>query len=188
MSDLLDLRIGEFLDRLSASGGSPGAGSAAALVAATAAAVVAMAARASVEEWEDAAGIAAQAEAIRRKLQPLAQADAEALEEALERLAAGGGDEALGEALERAAEIPLRIVEASADVAELAAYASPSVRADVRADAVAAAMLAEAAARTCASLVEVNLATVEGDARLERARALAAACRRAAERAAAATA
>lgn len=187
VSDLLDLPIREYMKRLCVSDGAPGAGSTAAIVGATAAALVEMAARASRDDWPEASGAAAQAAALRARLDPLCQADAEALEEALARLEEkDSGDQALGEALGRAADVPLRIAEAAADVAELAAHAAGEVRAEVRPDAGAAAVLAEAAARTSAKLVEVNLATLEGDERLERARYLAKASSRAAARALAA--
>jgi formiminotetrahydrofolate cyclodeaminase len=42
----------------------------------------------------------------------------------------------------------------------------------IRADAISAATLAEAAAETAATLVEVNLGTLAGDPRIERARQL----------------
>ena len=184
MTELVGLSIRDYLRELAVSQGAPGAGSTAAIVGATAAALVEMAARASREEWDGAGGAIAQAAALRGRLEPLAQADADALEEALARLGEEGtGDEALGEALGRAAQIPLRITEAAADVAELAAHVAGEVRADVQADAAAAALLAESAARTGAKLVEVNLATLEGDERLERARRLAQASSRAAIRA-----
>ena len=184
MAELIDLSIRDYLTRLATSDGAPGAGSTAAIIGAAAAALVEMAARASEDDWAEARGAAAQASVLRSRLDPLCEADAEALEEALARLREdGAGDEALGEALGRAAAVPLRITEAAADVAELAADAVANVRADVRADAAAAALLAEAAARTGAKLVEVNLATLEGDERLERAQRLAESSRRAARRA-----
>jgi methenyltetrahydrofolate cyclohydrolase len=187
MSELLELPIRDYLRRLAASQGAPGAGSTAAVTGTAAAALLEMAARASLDEWPEAAGAAAQAASLRRRLEPLAQADAEALEEALTRLGEeGAGDEALGEALGRAALVPLRITEAAANVAELAAQVADQVRPDVRADAGAAALLAEAAARTGAKLVEVNLGTLEGDERLETARRLARASTAAALRALAA--
>jgi methenyltetrahydrofolate cyclohydrolase len=184
VTELGDRSIRTYLDDLAISQGAPGAGSTAAVVGAAAAALVEMAARASREEWPEAGGTVAQAAALRGRLEPLVQADADALEEALTRLGEeSGGDAALGEALGQAALVPLQIAKVAADVAELAAQAAGHVRADVRADASAAALLAEAAARTGAKLVEVNLATLEGDVRLETARSLAQASSRAALRA-----
>ena len=79
-------------------------------------------------------------------------------------------DFALGLALLRAAEVPLRIAEAAADVAELAAARRrPRASPHLRPDATAAAALAEAATRAATHLVEINLATVPGDRHSERA-------------------
>ena len=72
-------------------------------------------------------------------------------------------DFALGTALLRAAEVPLRIAEAAADVTELAAVAAAEGSPHLRPDATAAAALAEAATRAATHLVEINLATVPGD-------------------------
>ena len=80
-------------------------------------------------------------------------------------------DFALGTALLRAAEVPLRIAEAAADVAELAALTAAEGSPHLRADATAAAALAEAATRAAAHLVDINLATVRGDAHSARAAA-----------------
>jgi len=55
-------------------------------------------------------------------------------------------------------------------VATLAAELVERGNPNLRGDAVTAALLAEAAVRATANLVEINLGTREGDARLERAR------------------
>ena len=97
---------------------------------------------------------------------------------------AGGGDpQDLGLALERAAEVPLEIAEAAVDVASLAALVAERGEQALRADAVAAAVLALAAARAAATLVEVNLGTTASDERVTRARDLAGSATAAAERA-----
>jgi methenyltetrahydrofolate cyclohydrolase len=173
--NLLELTVAAWLDTLAAADPVPGAGSAAALTASTAAALVAMTARLS-EGWEDAPGVVAQALALQERLAELAQSDADAYAESLEALAARakGSDErrdlALGDALDRAARVPLAIAETAHDVALLAAKAAEHVRIEVQADAQAAASLAAAAASTAALLVEVNLTTSEHDERVRRAR------------------
>ena len=68
--DYLDLRIDDFLDRLTEGGRAPGGGSAAALAVAFAAGLVAMVARCSRESWDDAAGVAAQSLAIKERDHP----------------------------------------------------------------------------------------------------------------------
>ena len=84
-------------------------------------------------------------------------------------------DFALGAALVRAAEVPLAIAEAAADVAELAALAAADGAPHLRPDATAAAALAEAAIRAATHLVEINLAIVPGDRHTEAAARLSAA-------------
>jgi formiminotetrahydrofolate cyclodeaminase len=166
----------DFLDTVAAETSAPGGGSVAAVVTAFAAALVAMGARFSREEWEDAAGAVAQAEALRARVLPLADEDARAYESVLvalrlpTELEPEARDAALGRALSRAADVPLAIAEAALDVAGLAAEVAERGNPNLRGDAVTAALLAEAAVRATANLVEINLATREDDERLARAR------------------
>ena len=170
--ELRELRVAELLDRIAEGPPPPGGGSAAALVSAMAASLVSMAARAN-----DVLGAAAQADALRARLLALAEEDAEALERALQSLA-GNTDESrpeardfsLGRALRQAADTLVLIAEASEDVALAAAELAARVEGPVKADAAAASVLAEASARVAAHLVAINLATLEGDERLSRAR------------------
>jgi formiminotetrahydrofolate cyclodeaminase len=78
----------------------------------------------------------------------------------------------IGETLSRAADVPLEIAECAASVSELAAEIAVCGNPNLRGDAAAAAILASSAARVAANLVEINLSTVEGDDRVERARAI----------------
>lgn len=170
----LELRVGELLDSVARRGG-PGAGAVAALGAASAAALVELAARATdPADWPEAGGAAAQARRLRDRLVPLAHEDAEAYQAAIAQLGEQGDDFALGEALARAADIPLEIAEHAENVAGLAAEAAERASGDVRADASAAAALALGSAWAAARLVEVNLAMREDDPRLVRARVIAA--------------
>ena len=175
--DLLDLRLGEFLEAVAGEEPTPGGGTAAALAVATSAALTAMVARASVE-WPDASAAVAQAERLRKRTAPLAQQDAEAYEEALvtlhlpERVEPVVRDLAVGAALTRAAQVPMAIAEAGADAASLAALVADRGIADRRGDAVAAAFLAEAGTRAAAALVAVNLTVKANDERLKRAELL----------------
>jgi methenyltetrahydrofolate cyclohydrolase len=166
----LDLRFGELLDSVVERGG-PGAGVIAALSAASAAALVELAARATAEdEWAEAAGAATQARRLRERLVSLAREDAEAYEEAVAKLKETGDDFLLGEALARAADVPLEIAGHAENVAALAAEAAARATPDLRADAAAAAALALGSAWAAAKLVEVNLAMQTDDPRLARAR------------------
>ena len=131
------------------------------------------------DEWPEAAGVAAQAEALRDRAAPLAQIDAEQYEAALRSLDGNGearGDRRdfdVGRAHARAAEPPLQIVEAATDVALLAALVAQNGNQALRADAAAAGALAAAAARAAAELIAVNLTASAQDERVVRARALA---------------
>jgi formiminotetrahydrofolate cyclodeaminase len=146
-------------------------GSAAARTVAVAAQVAAMVANRS-----NVAGHAAQAEALERRAVRLARLDAEAFAAAIEALR-GQERRDLGRRMSAAADVPVQIAEAAADVSALAAELARTAEPDVRADAVTAAALAEAAAASAAHLVAVNLTVSDGDPRLEAARAAAAAAR-----------
>jgi len=100
--------------------------------------LVAMAARLS-PAWEDGAGVAAQAQALRARVTPLALADSEAYAEVLAALASGAEQRPdLAAALRRASEVPLAITEAAADTATLAAYTVSRCGASVRGEALVA--------------------------------------------------
>lgn len=173
-----DLTVQELCETVAAQTSAPGGGSVAAIVTAFAASLTAMAARFATEEWEDAAGAVAQAEALRARVLPLADEDARAYESFLlarrmsEDFDPQIRDAAIGEALSRAADVPLAIAEAALDVASLAAELVEHGNPNLRGDAATAALLSEAAVRATANLVEINLATREGDDRIERAREL----------------
>src|SRR4051812_44744797 len=129
--------------------------------------------------WSEGRAAAAQADALRRRLAPLSGENAEAYVRALDSLAlpetvdADERNRAIVEALGGAADVPLRIASAAADVARLAAEAGRCGEAALRPDATVAAVLAAGAARAAAHLVEVNLTTSAGDARVIESRALA---------------
>jgi formiminotetrahydrofolate cyclodeaminase len=138
-----------------------------------------MVARCSRDSWEDAGGVAAQAQAICDRAVVLAQTDGKAWEDALSALHAAQGEQVndarrdfqLEQKLERAAAVPLEIAELGADAAALAALAGERGDGTYRGDASAAAALAAGGARAAAHLVQVNLGVRPGDARLVRARA-----------------
>jgi formiminotetrahydrofolate cyclodeaminase len=175
---VLSLTVDELLDELARGTPVPGAGSAAALVTAAAAALTAMAGRCSRDSWAEAGAAVAQAESLRARAGALAREDADALEAFLAARAATAEprrearDFTLGQALFLAADVPLAIAEIACDVALLAAHAAENCEDDVRPDAASAAALAYGAVRAAAHLVEVNLATAEGDARVTSARSL----------------
>ena len=159
---LASLPAGRLHDVLAEAGPGPAGGSAAALAATMASGLVRLVARVS-HDWEDGPGIAAQAAALGDRTLVLADEDHRAYTHAVEQLRAPDRDATLGRALRRAAEVPLQISEAAADVAMLAALAARDGAESVRADAWAAATLAEAASAAAARLVHVNLTTLPDD-------------------------
>lgn len=174
--EYLDLRLGDFLERLGTGKPAPGSGSASALTVAFAAGIVVMVARQSEGSWEDSPGIAAQALALQDRAAPLALADAQVWAQALEALAAARVEDPppngeLEAKLDLSAAVPLEIAEIAADTATLAALAAELGEGTYRPDAAAAAVLAAAGARAAAHLVAVNLTVQQGDVRLVRARA-----------------
>jgi formiminotetrahydrofolate cyclodeaminase len=176
--DLLGARVEDLLDAVAADSYGPGGGSVAAIVVALSASLLAMTARLSIDDWDEAGGAVAQAKSLRLRVAPLAAADAQAFRDAIRALGGEHRSETgtrpieLGTALARAAEVPLQIAEAAADVAALAALVAERASGDVQPDAAAAAALAAAGARAAAHLVEVNLGAQEQDERVSAARAL----------------
>jgi formiminotetrahydrofolate cyclodeaminase len=184
---LTGLPLPALLEELAAPREVPGAGSALAAALAAAAAVVQMAARLSPESWADAAGVAAQAEALRERAVQLVDEDAEAYGLALEARAAADArarpeqrDWALGQVTAAAAEPPLALARLAADLAELCGAAGGRVEPRVHADVAAAAVLAAAVVRGSRALVAANLTALAGDARVEEADRLVAAAEAAA--------
>jgi methenyltetrahydrofolate cyclohydrolase len=164
---LVSSRLDEFLDRVASEESVPAGGSVAAITVAMAAGLVAKAARLS-REWPRAAEVVTRAEALRALVAPLAEADSEAYTSVLEALRR---KEDVADALSAAAEVPLAIAEAAAEVAELAALTAIEGNARLRGDALMAAELAEAGVRGAAELVAINLGGRE-DGRVRRAREL----------------
>lgn len=189
LDSFLAQRVDELLEEIATDTPAPGGGSVAALVVAMAAGLAAMAARFSLEHWDEAAGAVEQADALRASAIPLAPGDSAAYEEVLtamrlpKNLEPEVRNKTIGNALARAAEIPLEIAGQAAQVAELAALVAEHGNPNLRGDAVAAALLASAAARAAANLVEINLGTTASDERIARARSRVAAAAEAAERA-----
>jgi len=170
---------------------APGAGAVSGIVTAMAAGLISSAAKRS-PDWEEARGVSAQAQALRARVEKLAEANEEAYLEALALIEGaaeeGGRDAAIGKALDTAAELPLSIAECAYDVALLGCEAAQHATRGGAEDACAAAHLAEAAARAAAGLIAANLVSIPGDERVAHAQRLADAAAVAAKRAVAASA
>jgi formiminotetrahydrofolate cyclodeaminase len=181
----------ELLDEIAGPSPAPGAGAVSGLVIAMAAGLIASAARRS-PDWPGSRGVVAQAEALRARVERLAEENeaaylaARALIEGAEGGDGNVSDEVIGKALDTAAELPLAIAEVAYDVVllggETAAHAAPG-GAD---DAAAAAVLAEGASHAAAALIAANLVSIPGDARVAYAHRLAAAATDAVRRSASA--
>jgi methenyltetrahydrofolate cyclohydrolase len=164
--DYLDLPLGEFLDRVASDGPAPGGGSVAAIAVALAAGLAGMAARLSIGQLADAPEMAGQADAARRRVAPLARADAESYGLVLdayrepdpEVLTARARD-----ALSGAADVPLAVAEAGSEVAGIASRLAQEGNPNLRGDALAAVLLAGAGVRAASTLVGINLSTANVD-------------------------
>lgn len=139
---------------------APGGGGASAVTAALAAGLVAMAARFSAAQLPGAGDTAAQADRLRRRVAGLADEDATAYQAVLDAYAlpraAAGRRERIRDALHGAAAVPLEIAEVAAQVGQLATGVAAGGNPNLRGDAVTAAYLAEASARSAAALVDIN--------------------------------
>jgi formiminotetrahydrofolate cyclodeaminase len=162
----LDLTLGQFLDQIAARQAAPGAGATAALAVAMAAGLVTMAARYSGDRLEHAEDVITRAETLRLRVAPLAQADAGAYQQVIEARALTNEPDpkaresrrqAIRRALEGAADVPLKIAEIGADVAELAATVVERGNPNLRGDGVTAGLLAASGARSTAMLVGINV-------------------------------
>ncbi len=83
--------------------------------------------------------------------------------------------QAITSALAEAAGVPLEIAQIGAEVAELAAELAEHGNTNLRGDAAAGAVLAEASVRAAATLVAINLSARPDDGRISRSAALASA-------------
>jgi methenyltetrahydrofolate cyclohydrolase len=145
------------LDAIAARTPAPGGGSTAATATALAAALVEMAASFTADldpEFQRAGG-------LRTRALELAEIELHAYEPVLEALRLPHEDPARADrvsAAERAAsQPPLEIARVAADLAELAAELATNGNPNLKGDAIAGALLAEAAAQAAARLVAINL-------------------------------
>lgn len=167
MTSFLDQTLTAFLDQAAARQPAPGGGSAAALTVALAAGLTAMAARFSAPQVGDSEELAVQADQLRHRAAALVDEDARAYQAALDtRRGRAAGSSTAREAAQHAAIVPLQICELAGQSATLAARLATDGNPNLRGDAITAALLAEAAARSAASLVRINVAVGAPDAGL----------------------
>lgn len=151
----------------------------AAVAVALAAALSGMSARLSADQLADAPELADRADVSRRRVAPLARADAESYGRVLDayHLPREPDPETrtkrIRDALSGAADVPLAIAEVGNEVAAIAARLVEEGNPNLEGDAMTAVLLAEVGVRAAAALAEINLssANVE-DERLGRANRL----------------
>jgi formiminotetrahydrofolate cyclodeaminase len=179
MSALADRSLGQLLDQVAAASPSPGGGSSCALACALAAGLVEMAAAFTLSRAEYAdrhermTALHERAGALRAEALALAERELHVYGAVLDALRLPedepGRAERLDAALSAAADSPLAVARAAAEVAGLAAEVARTGNRHLRGDAMAGAVLAEAACAAAARLAELNLAGRPGDPRREEA-------------------
>jgi formiminotetrahydrofolate cyclodeaminase len=176
------------LEQLAARTPAPGGGAAAALTCAMAAALVEMA-----TSFASAQGLEVvhdRAHRIREEVSGLAYADGRAYGVVLEALRMEPGEartQSLDDAVSGAIGVPMQVLELATEVATLAADVAETGNRNLEGDALAGSLLAEAAARSAATLAQLNASMLSrhavADAHLERLRPALAKATRARERA-----
>lgn len=168
--DLAELSLSELLRRLAARTPAPGGGSSAAVTCAFAAGLVEMAA--GFDRAPEAGQSALRAAALRAEALELAERELHSYQPVLDalRLPVGDGERGreLAAARSSASDPPFRVAAIGAELAELAAELACAGNPNLAGDAIAGALLAEAACRAAARLVELNLRTAPEDARVSR--------------------
>jgi len=169
--------IQSYADKLASGDPAPGGGSAAALVGALGAALVTMVTNLTLGKEKYAAvqqqitELKAEAEDLRGELADLVTLDAcayEAVAEAMKMPRDTDRDKkertkVLQAALKGAAEVPLQVAEAAAEVARLSLPAAEKGNPNAVSDAGVAVLLADAAAQSAALNVRINLAWIENE-------------------------
>jgi formiminotetrahydrofolate cyclodeaminase len=179
---ILDLTVGDLLERLGSSDPSPGGGAAAALAGALGAALVQMTAnltigRPRLADVEDQArSIEDRAGTLRRQLAELGDADSAAFDTVSAAYKLPRTDDAqkaartqaIQSALHTAAEVPMQTARVCAEVLAVAEEAAPILNPAVISDVVVGAVLTQAALESAAINVEINLAAMTDASAAER--------------------
>ena len=158
----------ELLDEVAAATPAPGGGTSVAWTCALAAALVEMA---SAFAGPGSSQAATRAGALRERALALGEQELRSYRPVLEALKLPRDDperpSRLDAALSAAAEAPLELARAGAEIAGLARGTAQSGSVHLRGDAEAGLLLAEAACQAAANLVQINLAGRADDPRLE---------------------
>ncbi len=169
------MTLEQFLDELASAAPAPGGGSAAAMAGATGAALVAMVARLTIgrKNYQDVnaefENILPRAEARRAELIQFIQLDADAYSRVMAAYQLPKTDDAektaraaaIQDALQEAANVPLRVARACAQVLEMSAIAAAKGNKNAASDAGAGAVMAEAGLQMALLNVEINLGLIQ---------------------------
>lgn len=169
-----DGSVQALLDELAGSSATPGGGSAAALAGAMGAALLSMVCNLTIGKKQFAAvedelrGVLEEAEALRRQLTSLADADTRAFDRVMAayRLSKETEEEraarqaAIQRALQSATQVPLETAAACATIVKLTAQVIAKVNPNALSDAGTAALLAEAGLRGAQLNVGINLTSI----------------------------
>jgi methenyltetrahydrofolate cyclohydrolase len=170
VADSAQRSFAQLLDDLAARTPAPGGGSGSAWAGALAAALTEMAASFAPAHDLRMSEIAARARALRAELLALGATELTAFEPVLEALRLPRDDPAraarIANASGAAAESPMQIARAAAELAELASEVAGAGNPHLIGDARAGALLAEAVCQSAAQLARINLAGQPGDPRL----------------------
>ncbi|MBX6764635.1 MAG: cyclodeaminase/cyclohydrolase family protein [Rubrobacteraceae bacterium] len=167
------LPLQDFLEMVGSSEPAPGGGAVCAVASSLAAALAEMASRFSEKHLDGSHRLVQRAKELREEALPLAGRDAESYKEVLAAYRLPKEDpqrkQKIREALSRAADVPLQIADISCRTAALASTLSRSGNPNLKGDAVAAVLLAEATVKAAANLAEINLkqAGLSDDPRLK---------------------
>ena len=161
-------RLSHLLDNIASGAPAPASGSAAAAVVAASAALVQKVARLSEKQMAgESAAYFERAERLRLHAEELVEHDTHAY---LDYVAARRSGDGVAEAERRTVDVPLDICRSAGEAVEMASHVGAKGNPNLHEDAVIAAILAEAAARSAARLVDANLGPTARDARREEAR------------------
>jgi methenyltetrahydrofolate cyclohydrolase len=182
---LVDLTVREFLERVASGDPVPGGGSIAALCAALAAGLAEMVARLTVGRQNDSRldsemnNVIDSAQSLRAELTRAVDRDSEAYAEVMQayHLPKSTDDqkrlrsEAIQEALEEAARVPLAVAEMAVEVLGLAGVAVEKGNKNAVTDGFAGALMARSAIMAAVANVRINIQAITDEGFVQRARA-----------------
>ncbi len=179
------MTLEQFHDELASASPAPGGGSAAAMAGALGAALVAMVARLTIgrKNYQDVnaefENLLPRADALRAELLQLMVHDADAYRRVMDAYqlpkdtdaAKTARADAIQSALQHAANVPLRVAQACAEILEMAQRAAARGNKNAASDAGAGALMAEAGLRAALLNVEINLGLIQDERFVARLRA-----------------